>query len=319
MGQPIWKDYQVDLGSSDSGIDYTIHTGLSNSSATTIYEGTAYRRPGETSVLVKINDICADYLRQAFVAAEELPLSGYFSVWVNNSRKGNVFFYLNYEYKDGDIDKVTTYASAHAPITGRAVGGQRIWFTCLRDYANAVLFGMGGEIPESFYLTDGAAQNVVRTPDGDVGLAYINLEDEPQCRVRYTYRPRCGERYVLEYVNALGGIDCFTPEGLVRQTDSYSRRTITQEYDNANAGRGTRNWRNDITRRWSIHTGWLTQDEASRMHHLLGSPLVQLYDLDTDEVLPVIVTNADCPYKIQRDGMIDYELIVELAQDMARQ
>ena len=58
MAVPLWKDYVVNLGTGDS-IQYRI---LLHDVEYVIYTGKAYKKPGETNITVKVNDICADYI-----------------------------------------------------------------------------------------------------------------------------------------------------------------------------------------------------------------------------------------------------------------
>ena len=62
---PIWKDYYVDFGSVDS-----VYFGIM-ADQTSIYTGRAYKRPGESTLRVRINDICADYLKNPRLQASE--------------------------------------------------------------------------------------------------------------------------------------------------------------------------------------------------------------------------------------------------------
>ena len=62
MAIPIWKDKFVTLGSG-AYHDFTVYAGPTNL-ASVIYQGRAYKKPGEANVMVRVNDICADYLKQ---------------------------------------------------------------------------------------------------------------------------------------------------------------------------------------------------------------------------------------------------------------
>jgi hypothetical protein len=74
-----------------------------------------------------------------------------------------------------------------------------------------------------------------------------------------------------------------------------------------------------VTRTWELHTGWLTDAEAGRMGHLLGSPLVYLYDCVSGVYYPVIIKTDEYQQKVTRyDGMIQYTINVELAETMKR-
>ena len=55
---PIWKDVFVTLGTGDS-TQYRITI---PDTGDVIYSGKAFKRPGETNIYARINDVCADYI-----------------------------------------------------------------------------------------------------------------------------------------------------------------------------------------------------------------------------------------------------------------
>ena len=71
-------------------------------------------------------------------------------------------------------------------------------------------------------------------------------------------------------------------------------------------------------------TALLTEDEASRMHHLLGSTDVYLRDLYLAEQYPswaVNIVNSECEYKKNDAGVwgAQYTITVEFSQQITRQ
>lgn len=324
MAIPIWKDKFVTLGSG-AYHDFTVYAGPTNL-ASVIYQGRAYKKPGDANVMVRVNDICADFLKQYLDDLTDVATaaSRNFSVYVGATLKEAFKFYMNYEYKDGNTDKVDL--SPHAPITGRIQEGMFVPLSMLDTYPSTSDYSI------NFLDASGVYHGTI----GDVGLVgpfnlyqpvltgYKSvgffLVDKPNVFVSYDIIPKC-HRYALYYVNALGGIDVLVIEGKHRVTDNYERKTYKQTYNNGSlAARGEVDYNNDISRSWELYTGWLTDAEAGRMGHLLGSPLVCLCDCDDNNQLhPVIITNKDCPYKTHKDGMVSYQIDVTLARDMRRQ
>ena len=323
MASPIWKDYSVDLGTTD-GQAFTIYD-KANNTGNVIYSGKAYLKPGASHVYVKVNDICADYLHQliaaSFGAASDaenydtsVPVSHAFSLYVGATKKSDWVFYLNWEYKDGGTDKVN--ATANVPITGRIQQGMKAPLSCLVLGGTQQVTVNHSGTQSSIYVGPAPFNLYSRAASTDT---FLNLAVYGGASVSYKVVPKC-HRYALYYVNELGGVDVLLLEGKCRITDSYDRKTYKQSYDNGDArNRGTVNYNNDITRAWELHTGWLTDAEAGRMRHLLGSTLVFLCDCDDDNTLhPVTILNGDCPEKNHKDGMIEYGINVELARDMVR-
>jgi len=321
MATPIWKDYAVDLGTTD-GQAFTIYD-ASDNTGNVIYKGKAYIKPGETNATVRVNDICADYLKQLITADlsassavytgdTDVPATRAFSLYVGTTRIANWVMYLNWEYKDGNIDKLNK--TANDPITGRIQTGMKGPFSLLSMATSVYVTYSAGTGGGVFSYGRAPFNLFYRASGSRLTLSASNAS------VAYQVIPKC-HRYALYYVNELGGVDVLVIEGKWTMKDSYKRDTFKQTYGNGGTiYRGEVDYHNDITRTWELHTGWLTDAEAGRMRHLLGSTLVFLCDCDDDYALhPVIITNADCPYKHRRwDGMIEYGINVELARDITR-
>ena len=97
---------------------------------------------------------------------------------------------------------------------------------------------------------------------------------------------------------------------------------MKQRYNNAvRSERGTVEYLNEVTKRWTLRTGWLTDEQAARMHHVAGSVAVYLYDITDNALIPVVITDEQCEYKTYRGNggrMVNYTIGVEVAQDMLR-
>lgn len=330
MAQAIWKDYIIDLGTTD-GVTYTVYD-YEDNTGNIIYTGKAYKRPGETNVYVKVNDICADYLAQRFPASltahtfESVNLRNKFSLYVGTTKIDDFSLVLNWAYDDFSSSYDPSDYTPHAPVHTRIDAGMPVIFTILKKRAVGALTLAEYE-PISGALNDytndvampGNYITVARAlTSGETGYE-LNIDDSTT-DLTFHVGPLC-HPYALYYVNELGGWDMLVMDGKAVKTDTYSRRTISRAYDNrTRSARGTDNYMTEVGRTWALHTGWLTDAEASRMHHLLGSTRVYLCDVaDGFAMLPVILTNADCVYKTYRnDGMIDYAINVELAQSMIR-
>lgn len=130
------------------------------------------------------------------------------------------------------------------------------------------------------------------------------------------------DRYKLHYVNAYGGVDSFAIEGRVTESDNITRSTRKVDYNNSSSvNRGEQNYINEIEKKFSFHTGFLTDDESSRMHHLINSTNVVLEDILENTRTPVVITNSTLEYKTfknQGGRMADYEIELRIAQDRVR-
>ena len=342
MANPLWKDYYVTLGT-DDGIIFRIVVG-----ANTIYTGKSHIRPGETENRIRINDICADYLQsvlptlsQAEFDAIELPVT--FSVqilkelmdgdpleWV---KVANVQFINDWSY-DRTYNAETMGMAF--PVNGHIDARQWMVWTGLNvSRVTANLFYKNGTtsqvyIPVSISDSFNGESNsdfvrAVRSAGGKTAVfnltAWKNLDRIQVKGTTYRVVSDC-KRYVLYYVNAYGGWDSLLIEGNIKETDTITRYTREKEYDNRNVqNRGTQNYANEIVKSYNLVTGWLSDEEASRMHHLINSTEVYLYDIITQEMTPVVIPSTSCEYKTYKNNgckLVNYTIKVDVAHNRVR-
>ena len=341
MASPIWKDYKVTLGTG-SYYDYEIR--LDDSTGAVIYTGRAYKRPGAASVEVKVNDPCAAYLAEVlpalnvpagftgFAVQQTFCVRAYVSgSWVT---KDTIDFFKDWSY-DYDFDPATDPLAA--PITGELDPRQHLIFSTLpvasltavltyRDgTTSTVVFSIArsadfnDDFNDDFSAEDTAAHGGAAVIDlsAFTGLASVTIGG-----VTYTVREDTCARYALYYTNAHGGWDSFILDGQEKRTDALTRHTANKDYDNADADqRGRMDYAIEIVPTYVLHTGWLTDDQSARMHHLLESTDVFLLDLATGTVRPVILTNDACEhktYKANGKQLNAYEITAQIAQEFYR-
>ena len=118
--------------------------------------------------------------------------------------------------------------------------------------------------------------------------------------------------HCLYYLNKFGGIDSLLVKGKVRKSDAITATT-------ADFGNGATVLRKDITRSWRVYTHYLTDSQCERMDSLIETTLCYLQNLETGEILPVNVTNADMDFKTHRDGTRPYyEINLEERKERTR-
>lgn len=137
----------------------------------------------------------------------------------------------------------------------------------------------------------------------------------------YSFADTCA-RYALYYVNAYGGWDTLVMDGIDEERDDLTRHEASRVYVNTDMqNRGTVNYVNEIQKSWTLRTGYLTDEQAGRMHHLLNSVQVYLYEMESGNFLPVVLTGTSTEYKTYRNQgrkLVSYEIQVRLAQDRIR-
>ena len=313
---PIWKDKIVALATST--VDFRIVA-----DGVVIYSGRAYVKPGDTYANARINEICADYLAHALPTLTDRTFTSFnlpsFVVqvksgtsWVNQT---TVQFYPDWSY-----DYSFSSENLSAPINGRVDSRMLILFSILNTASplTANYRRTGGTTTArsiSFSPTPGSGTGAFKV-DALSGVERITIKS-----VNYYVVTDCA-KFALYYVNAFGGWDQFLIEGNDMEVDDITRYIQEVEYDNNTiSARGMVNFVNEVKKSWTLNSGLLDDDQASRMHHLLNSPLVYLCDIPTGEMIPVIMKTNTCEYKTfsnQGNRMVNYTMQVELAQNRIR-
>lgn len=221
------------------------------------------------------------------------------------------------------------------------------YLTLIRDRDNAVAWTMQSQhgaaesgIPLQWFANVSVLEDADRvegdtftlramqpTPGGNVVLGSLKL----------TYVETCA-RYVLYYVNAMGGLDWFVIRGNVKTSDALTRTEYTRRgktdlspsYDDLTdpgvpwvgiQERGRDVLAVAVQKTLEMHTHWLTDEQSLRMHNLIESPAVFVHDLNDDVVRPAVITDSVCEYKTYKTNerkLVSYVLTVELANPTER-
>jgi hypothetical protein len=338
---PIWKDYPITLGSADS-VAYRVR--LDGAAGEIVYQGRAYLRPDETAVQVRINDIAADYyagtlpaLSQAAFERLTLPLTFYVETYDETaetwSEAETVQFLNDWSY-DPSFD-AATMGLAH-PINGRIDARQWVVYTALN----------ASQVTMVLHYTDGTTASVIvpveisadfnsdfnsdfarsaRSAGSGTAVfdlsAWTDVDYVTIGAARYDIAGDC-YHYALYYRNAYGGFDTLLLEGACSRRDVLTRHTAGQDYDNRSPqNRGLRNYANELAPTWTLRTGILDDAAGQMMHHLLNSPDVFLYDIETGTMQPVVLTDTETEYLAYKtDGRqpVQYTITAQIAQEFAR-
>lgn len=333
MALPIWKDYEVNLGNVESA-DYTIRTGVND--ADIIYSGKAWRKPGEADCKIIINDIIADYLGQSFPSGAPFITGLYscnairtFYVFKGSTQVGSgLEFFYDYSY-NYLLPMLAPYSMAE-PIDGVIDVRMPLIRTMRVTPTDATYFELENSFDKSFDMSfdvinevttsivgQGNYVRVTTNADAGHGITFSNQYEH----TTYVFADTCA-KWALYYVNEYGGWDSLVMQGGWSQTDNYTRHKAKRFYMNGdNQNRGTYNYANEVGVTYSLRTGLLTDDQASRMHHLIGSTQVFIMDLESGWAYPVIITDNSCEYKTYKNGgnkFVQYTINVEIAKDHTR-
>lgn len=276
----------------------------------TIYSGKGWARPGQSTVYVRPNDVFSQYLSQTFPTLSNNTSTDCDVVKTFNIVSGSSASKVYCLGSMADLDN----SVHHAPITGRVQTGQ---------FFITSVFKSSTKLVTSAGTTTLSTANKNRATDTSSLTGSIQVKMGTDT-VTWQLVPKC-HRFVLYYVNAFGGWDSLVCEGGYRLTDTYERAEAGV-WPAANGQeaktRTSKVYLNEVTRSVVLNSGWLTDAQAARMHHLLGSTLVYLCDTDdSNAVYPVKITNGDCPYKtFKNEGgqMVNYEITAEFQTTITR-
>jgi hypothetical protein len=341
MAAPIWKDYYVTLlenaTSNATGVQYRITV-----AGTTIFQGRAFRRPNETSIRARINDICADYLGHLFYLDQNSGLK-YRATFLVQTYSGSntwttvdtVEFLNDWSYDrhfnpatDGLCFPIDREVDPRQLIIQSRYSGSTVsaTLTFLDGSTITVVLPVNRLVPGDFNLdfnNDFAV--VLEDYDGSVVLDlsdYTGLASVTIGSTTYNVVQNTCNRYALYYINAYGGWDPYLIQGKSTQHDDIAHNTRLVEYDNSQeAARGIFEYVNELQRNYTLLTRWMNDAESARVHHLLESPLVYLHDLETGDMVAVILTGEECPFKNYNNSghkLVNYTIEARVAQMIRR-
>lgn len=330
---PIWKDVIVPLPYNDQQpyTDYEIRAG-----SRVLFAGRAYNRPDpetgqfDRGASVRLNDVVAEYLKQSFIPDISTQQDAWapaimldVQLYTGSTQRFSGTFYVDWSY---DFARSTWgQLPLHDPVDFRLDGRQHVLNTSLTYYnVNFYLYNAAGAVTTVTVQSEPGCNCFIdlRPLSTDfVKLGMAGVEGE------YTIdQGRCANRYVLHYVNAYGGWDSLLMSGEPVKSYGYDRKRFTHDYDNsdtenANAARGTDEFVNIVTTAWALRTGLLTTEQSARMHHVFGSTLVYLEDLERGEFFPVVITDSSHQVMTANTNgrrPIQYTVNVKLAAEQVR-
>ena len=334
---PIWKDVFVTLGTGDS-TQYRITI---PDTGDVIYSGKAFKRPGETNIYARINDVCADYienvlptLSQAEFTRITLPVT--FKVqlrqgtqWVDitTAQFLNDWSY-DYGYDANTMGMsfpINGHIDARMPIVWTGLNVSEVTATITFKDGTTAQVIIPVEITADFNndFNDDFSRSVRSAGSGTAVFlpdAWDNVAKITVGNSTWEVVTNCAE-YALYYVNAYGGWDSLLIEGNTLEADTLKRYTREMVYDNRDIqNRGIDNYVNEVTKGFTLHTGWLLGDQGKMMYHLINSTDVYLYDIANEQMIPVTIPMTSCEYRTKKNQgrLVDYTIQVQIAQNRIR-
>lgn len=326
---PIWKDVVYDFGNV-SVIEYYVYTEAVRYSQTydkLLFVGRSYLRPNSTSNKILVNKICQDYMTIPLLSKDAVSVDGGYQVIKLKDSDGRIYktfrFVNDWTYEDS----FETGILSHPILNDNKVYRNQLLPFTLFGAKDVVTTNYGiqysgrldeyGQPMQDWNSVADATNNVVTQifpysgkMDGAVSYTIGNK--------KYDIVDEC-VNYVLYYLNPWGGYDWFPIRGKVVERDTMTSYMQTQNFNNQTWEFGKRKYLTEINKHYTLHTGWMSEDESSRMWYLLQSNIVYLHNLDKNEIYPVIITNSEQEHKKRLMGTrISYQIEVDLSQSRTR-
>lgn len=314
MNNPIWRDYFINLGAVES-LEYSVKINSAE-----VFAGLAQRRPSDSDLLVCLNDLAADYLStsmpdisaQAFVNDNNMSTI----VQVYDGRTHVVTIAFDNDYSFGlarEFQYIAGYplgltVDPRQPLIVSVYAGSEVM--------NYRVYDNNGDYVGYQATIDSAGHIVIPTTmlAGARRVVFSGGGDAMTIQVKDT----CA-RYALYYVNPFGGWSSIIVNGECHIKDDIARTTMRSVYNNDDiTARGKKNIANIITRHMTLNSGWLDNNQAKAMVHVLESTNVYLFDMEQQTMQPVVITNSDAQYKTYKSlggKLVQYEVNVEFSQD----
>lgn len=286
--KPIWEDYYVSFNTEDSPVTYSIQL---NGEA--IFYGKAWCPPSysKETYRTKINIICENYLINELQGFASITTNG---KTIQHTDAIKTFQVIN-EDKNTVIDEVTFVYD---------------WsYDTSVDYTKTVNMSkpINGKGKEGMYFFQ-------TTCNGSILSTYASKSPTNDYRIV----DDCNSKWALYYLNRYGGWDSYLIEGYVSKKDNFIRNIVDSHYDNRTTEFGKTSYLTEISSAYEIHTGWLNEKESEIIaSNVFQSTRLFLHNLETDNIIPVIMTDADVMYKNSKNSgrkLLNYTINVLASQ-----
>lgn len=308
---PIYQDLKHTFASSDSLVHYTITDANDN----LLYEGSAYRKPGQGKAFIYINRIVSSNINIKDIAGPSLNwVNGYATftavvkeVAINNTVYRTTYrFVYNWDYESGAY---TATENINFPVVTEISPNDMI----------PISYWVGDTVPQisaKYHFPDGTESTVNLDQTGaitndintisiqaSINRAALVSSDSVDIMVGdaiiNTYRTNSCNRYTLYYYNKRGGVDVMPLNGGLTKADDFDRTVFNVEYENSsNSNIAKKVINNNITTKYTATTRFMTDEQAARFaKHFLSSPAVMMHDNVDNETYSVILDENSADYK----------------------
>ena len=341
MDNPIWKPYEISIGlEASQSVLFRVRLGQ-NPGGQILFTGRAYAKtPDAGEVKVVLNDIFANYVSMPFpqivVGAHCFSKGGTSRFFVEKKNGQNwsavksVSFNPDWSYDDA---KAWVDGKPLTAVAGRQVSANQYLFITVVEcfgvkihgtrkdgstyVVSSTLFTTGGTGTAAFRLSDFASEGDVLQVYCVAGGSDFNMDfsDDFGGAVATDLVFEVGGcyRYTLHWVNERGGW-MQTPLAAVKWGRDIERTLLDGEAS-------VEVIRNGITKRATICSPLMSDEESAAFADVVSSTNVVLYDSDKDTWIPVVVTDTTMEiqkYRTNGAKMSKYTLAVQVAEKFER-
>ena len=308
---PIYQDKKHTFASSDSLVHYTITDANDN----LLYEGSAYRKPGQEKAFIYINRIVSSNINIKDIADPSLSwVNGYATftavvkeVALNNTVYRTTYrFVYNWDYESGAY---TAAENINFPVVTEISPNDTIpisyWVGDTAPHISAKYhFPDGTESTTNLDYT-GVITNDINTINVQSSINRTALISSDSVDIMVgdeiinTYHTTSCNRYTLYYYNKRGGVDVMPLNGGLTKAEDFDRTVFNVEYENSsNSNIAKKVINNNITTKYTATTKFMTDEQAARFaKHFLSSPAIMMHDNVDNETYSVILDENSADYK----------------------
>lgn len=306
---PVWTDQYLTIRNSEYEGEYLQYK-ISLNNEKNVYFGRIYIDRNGEYTRARLNGIFSNYITENIDFTENLALQDngghvnfyvYVSTdnWATSNLQGVYREYYDYSYR---VEYPNVLSMPLKPVLD---GRQRFAITVRNYYSDGIpnqlrlFINNHGQAPIIENFENGTYTYLINDLSG-VHDIYVEMATGEE--MHYRVSQDCRHRYCLYYRNDYGGYDSLLFDGREIHKEKIEAKTYGRAFDNTRNERQTIDYEKVITDSWELTTGYLTNEEARKMAHILHSTDVWLQDMeDGRDVIPVRITDNSYDEKTWRN------------------
>ena len=318
IGQyPTWKDVFVPIprtSDDESSITYSVSV-MNNETGEyeVVYRGNAVFTDKDPEI--NITEIVRDYVEDNIAISGEASYTQKIDltkVMLNTGEEGDNLVASLYYYYDYSFDK-DFKLTRNMPILNYFDVRQNIFlsFLNLSGETNIIRISAGGRLLRLRFDTPGIFHHKLAHYDGNI------IVNAPDKSVTLTSKNTCA-KYAIYYLNPLGGWDQLLIEGKVVKTIKLENKSYKRNFDNNTNEFENKHYLKNLTTSYKLTTGYLTDAQAKLMPNLIETTKAYLYELDTNNYIPVLINTTSVDIKTYRNQgrkLFTYTIEVQESQN----